>query len=408
VSDRGPLDPDDDPFRSIPLFGDLARMLQQQGPVSWDAARQLAASIATEGASEPNIDPLDRIKLEQLARVADLQVANASGLTTSPTGKGITVVPVNRSQWIQQTLASHRPLLEALAGSLSGGLAAGMTGGDPDDPGFSDDDDPMAKMLGGIMQAFSPVMLGMTAGSMLGHLARRSLGQYDLPIPRPPSDELMIVLSNLDEFGRGWSLPEDDLRLWVCVHEVAHHAVLSLPHVRARLETLLHAYVAGFEPDSNTLESKLGELDVSDVSALDNVQQLLGDPEVLLGAIQSPAQRELLPQLEALVAVIVGYVDHLMDEIGHGLIGSYDMVTEAMRRRRVTADPSDRFVERLLGVELTQAQYERGSAFIEGVVERAGREALDRLWRSDRELPTPPEVDAPGLWLARIDIDESP
>ena len=79
------------------------------------------------------------------------------------------------------------------------------------------------------MQAFSPVMLGMTAGSMLGHLAKRSFGQYDLPIPRPPGDELMIVLANLDEFGREWSLPEDDLRLWVCVHEVAHHAVLVAP-----------------------------------------------------------------------------------------------------------------------------------------------------------------------------------
>ena len=386
-------------------------MLQQQGPVSWDAARQLAASIATDGQSEPNIDPLDRIKLEQLARVAELQVANVSGLTTSPTGRGITVVPANRSQWIQQSLAGYRPLLEALANSLSGGMAAGMAAGmsgagDPDDE-YSDDD-PMAKMLGGIMQAFTPVMLGMTAGSMLGHLARRSFGQYDLPIPRPSGDELTIVLANLDEFGREWSLPEDDLRLWVCVHEVARHAVLSLPHVRARLESLLNEYVNGFEPDSGTLESKLGELDVSDLSGLENMQQLLGDPEVLLGAIQSPAQRALLPRLEALVAVIVGYVDHLMDDIGQGLIGSYDMVTEAMRRRRVTADPSDRFVERLLGLELTQAQYERGSAFIDGIVDRAGREALDRLWASERELPTPAEVDAPGLWLARIDLPDAP
>jgi coenzyme F420 biosynthesis associated uncharacterized protein len=246
----------------------------------------------------------------------------------------------------------------------------------------------------------------MTAGSMLGHLALRSFGQYDLPIPRPPSDDLMIVLGNLDEFGREWSLPEDDLRLWVCVHEVAHHAVLSVPHVRERLESLLHAYVAGFEPNSGSLESKLGELDVNDMSALTDIQQFFGDPEVLLGAIQSPAQRELLPRLEALVAVIVGYVDHLMDEIGQGLIGSYAMVTEAIRRRRVTADPSDRFVERLLGLELTQAQYERGSAFVEGAVERAGRQALERLWQSDRELPTPAEVDAPGLWLARIDLDD--
>ena len=399
MSDHGPFDPGDDPFRNLPLFGDLAKMLQQQGPVSWDAARQLATSIATEGASEPNIDPLDRIKLEQLARVADLQVANATGLSTSATGGGVTVVPVTRFQWIQQTLTSHRALFENLATSLGQGTAS-------PDADFGDADDPMAKMLGGIMQAFSPVMLGMTAGSMLGHLARRSLGQYDLPIPRPPSDELMLVLGNVDEFGREWSLPEDDLRLWVCVHEVTHHAVLAVPHVRSALESLLHDYVAGFQPDSGALEAKIGELDMSDLSGLSDMQQLFGDPEVLLGAIQSDAQRELLPRLEALVAVIVGYVDNVMDTIGNGLIGSYGMVTEAMRRRRVTADPSDRFVDRLLGLELSQRQYERGAAFIDGVVERAGRDALDRLWSSERTLPTPAEIDAPGLWLARIEFDE--
>jgi uncharacterized protein (DUF2342 family) len=96
-----------------------------------------------------------------------------------------------------------------------------------------------------------------------------------------------------------------------------------------------------------------------------------------------------------------------MDDIGQGLIGSYGMVTEAMRRRRVTADPSDRFVERLLGLELSQAQYERGATFISGVVERAGPKALERLWASERELPTPAEVDAPGLWLARIDLPDA-
>jgi putative hydrolase len=395
VSDPGPLE-GNDPFKGIPLFGDLARMLQQQGPVSWDAARQLAASIATDGVSEPNVDPLERIKLEQLARVAELHVANASGLPTAP--NGITIIAGTRSQWIQRTLDAQRELFEALAGSLSGGFTATL--GETED----ELDDPMSKMLGGIMQAFSPVMLGMTAGSMLGHLARRSFGQYDLPIPRPASNELLIVLSNLREFGREWSLPEDDLQLWICVHEVAHHTVLGLPHVRDRINSLLYAYVAGFEPDAGGLESRLGDLDANDPAALDNVQRLLGDPEVLLGAIQSAAQRELLPRLEAIVAVVVGYVDHLMDQVGHGLIGSYGMVTEALRRRRVAADPSDRFVERLLGLELTQAQYERGAAFIDGIVERAGPEILERLWRSERELPTPAEVDAPGLWLARIDL----
>ncbi|HEY2814338.1 MAG TPA: zinc-dependent metalloprotease [Acidimicrobiales bacterium] len=403
MSDPGPLGPEgDDPFRGIPLFGDLARMLQQQGPVNWDAARQLAASIATEGASEPNVDPLDRIQLEQLARVAELQVANATSLTTSPSGRGVSIVPVTRTVWMQKTLDAHRQLFEALAGSLSGTQQMPTLSDDPEDL-----DDPMAKMLGGIMQAFSPVMLGMTIGSLLGHLARRSFGQYDLPIPRPPSDEIAFLLGNIDDFGNEWSLPKDDLRLWVCVHEVTRHAVLSVPHVRSTLDSLLHRYVAGFEPDPNALETRLGELDVSDPNALTKLPELLGDPEVLLGAIQSPAQRELLPQLEAIVAVVVGYVDYVMDSVGEGLVGSYGMVTEALRRRRVTADPSDRFVERLFGLELTQAHYEHGAAFVHGVVERSGADALERLWKSERELPTPAEIDAPGLWLARIDLPES-
>ena len=80
------------------------------------------------------------------------------------------------------------------------------------------------------------------------------------------------------------------------------------------------------------------------------------------------------------------------------------MVTEAIRRRRVEASTSDRFVERLFGLELTQDRYDRGAAFVDGVVERAGTEAIERLWRSADQLPTPAELDAPGLWLARIDL----
>ncbi len=146
---------------------------------------------------------------------------------------------------------------------------------------------------------------------------------------------------------------------------------------------------------------------MSDPSDLDGLQSLFGDPETLLGAIRSPAQRDLLPRFEALVAVIVGYVDHVMDGIGTGLVGSYGMVTEAVRRRRVQADQSDRFVERLFGLELTQAQYDRGADFVAGVVERSGDEGLARLWESERTLPTPAEVDAPGLWLARIELPEA-
>ena len=93
-----------------------------------------------------------------------------------------------------------------------------------------------------------------------------------------------------------------------------------------------------------------------------------------------------------------------VDVVGEQLIADYPRLTEALRRRRVEAAEADRFVERLFGLELTQATYDRGNAFVAGVLERAGQDGLRRLWDGPDLLPTPPEVDAPGLWLARIDL----
>jgi putative hydrolase len=327
--------------------------------------------------------------------VAELRVADTTGLSVSTTGRAVSIVPVTRTQWVQATLPAFKPRFESLATSLSA---------TPEDP-LEASGDPTA-MLGNLMGMMTPMLVGMAAGSMVGHLATTSFGTYDLPIPRPATDELIVVARNLDAFAADWSLPDDDLRLWVCVHELTHHAVLGIPHVRSRLDDLLNRYAAGFQPDPNALEERFGQFDLSDAEGMAGLQSMFNDPEAILGAVQSPAQRELLPHLDALVAVIIGYADHVMDTIGEGLIGSYGMLAEALRRRRVTADESSRFVERLLGLELTQEQCDRGEAFVQGVVERAGKPGLDRIWRSERELPTPAEVDAPGLWLARIDLPD--
>ncbi len=391
--DSEPFGAGGNPFQGLPIFGDLARLFSQQGSMGWDAARQLALSVATDGGQETNVDPMDRIRIEQLARVAELQIGQATGLPSSD-GRGITIVPVTRSQWVTATLDAWRPLFENLAGAI-GDQGGAETAPDPSDP--------MAFMAP-LMKMVGPMMLGMTAGSMVGHLSRRSLGQYDLPIPRPISDELMVVPANLDEFGREWSLPAEDLRLWVCLQEVAVHTILRVPHVRRRLDELLLQYVSGFEPDAGVLEDRLGSIDPGDAGSMGGLQSLFGDPEVLLGAIQSPAQRAMLPRFEALIAAIVGYVDHVMDQVGHNLINNYGMLTEALRRRRVEVDASNRFVERLFGLELTQGAFDRGAAFVAGVAERAGDPGLARLWESEPNLPTPSEIDAPGLWLARIDL----
>ena len=212
-------------------------------------------------------------------------------------------------------------------------------------------------------------------------------------------------MPNIDAFADEWSIARDDVRLWVCVHELAHHAVLGVPHVRAALDDLLTRHASAFRNDPGALEARLGEIDLSDPAALAGLQEVLGSPDLVLGAITSPEQESLRPQMEALVSVVVGVVDHVLDVVGGKLIGSYPMLTEALRRRRVASGEADRFVERLFGLELGQATYERGAAFVAGVLERAGDDGLRRLWADPANLPTPNEVDAPGLWLARIDLE---
>jgi uncharacterized protein (DUF2342 family) len=103
-----------------------------------------------------------------------------------------------------------------------------------------------------------------------------------------------------------------------------------------------------------------------------------------------------------------GYADHVLGIIGRRLIATFDQIHEAMQRHRVERGEAERFIEGLLGLKLERAHYERGQAFVDGVVERAGLDGLNRLWDGPAMLPTPNELDAPGLWLARIDLPPGP
>ena len=378
------------PFEGFPLFGDLARMFAAQGPVNWDVARQMALWLATEGKPQGNVDPMERIRLEELARVAEMHVTEVSGLSTSIAGGLLSVLPVTRGDWALHSLESYRPMLERLARAL-----------EQDQPDI--EPDASTAFLGDLGKLLGPVLLGLQAGVMLGHLARLGFGQYDLPLPRRPADQLLVIPANIDAFATEWGLDLDDLRMLVCLSEITHHAVLGRPHVRARLLALIDDYVNRFHVDPDAVEASFGELDLSNMSAL---QDMFGNPETLLGAVQTPEQQEVRARIDVLLTAIVGYVDHVLETVGRNLIGTYDRLMEAVRRRRAEATDGERFAARLLGLEVGRPQYERGAAFARGVVERAGEEGLRRLWHSERELPTAAELDAPGLWLARIDLPD--
>src|SRR3954447_22934745 len=248
------------PFAGLPMFGDIAKMMQGQGPLNWDIARQFAAMAASGGGSEANVEPQVRMQLDELARIADMQVQEVTDLPTEVDGRAVRLVVTTPGAWAQRTLDDYRPLMTELATSL----------GQRSDISEVDEEisDPMAQMFAGLSKMMAPSMLGMAVGSMVGHLAGRAFGQYDLPIPRPHSNELLIVPQTIDAFAENWSLPVDELRLWVCLQEITAHAVLAVPHLRDALEGYVRRHVAGFRPDAGAIADRLGSVDLGDADAL--------------------------------------------------------------------------------------------------------------------------------------------
>ena len=423
------FDPSTFDFSQIDL-NQIMRMLQSDGPLNWEVARQTADQVALEGRPEPTITPADRKQFEELAHAAQTLVVGETGLTATFATELRTVGPRG---WVELHMVALQPVLEALATALgdsmrrAGEQADQEEGTDPFSaeelgnmpnipgmPGMAGMFGAMGAMggLGPMLGMIAPALLGVQAGSMLGFLAQHALGRYDLPLPTGPvptatapggdDPSLCFVVPNIDAFEAAWELPRDDLRFYVALHEVVHAALRSVPWIRSRLVQLAVDYVSAYQVDVNAFEAEFGMLDPSDPMAM---QSMTEDPERVLGAMQSPAQAAPREELQRLTAVLDGYADLVVARIGQRLIPTFDRIHEAKKRHRVERGEAERFIETLLGLKLERAHYERGQSFVEGVVERAGIDGLNKLFEGDAMLPTPNELDAPGLWLARIGVE---
>jgi len=381
------------PFGGIPFFNDMMRAMAGQGPLNWDLAQQFAQLGSVGDTSDPEPDTATRLAFNSLADIADMHVRAVTSLSTGANDTHTEILTTTRARWAQRTLTDLRPLFTNLATALQS-----------QDSQLATPDDPMAAMMANLSTMMAPAMMGMSVGSMVGALASHSLGQYEIPIARPHTSEILIVSSSVDAFAAEWEIPTDDLRMWVLIHELSSHAVLAAPAISEGLTALVHAHVSAFRPDPDALMSSLTDVDPSDTDAMAAVQSLFSNPMVMMGASRTAEQEALAPVLDAHVAAISGYIDYVVDTVSSRLLGGASPIAEAVRRRRVENGTNTHLVEQLLGISQTRAQQQRGRAFIDGVIEREGAEKLPALVSAPGNLPTPNEIDAPGLWLARLEI----
>ena len=381
------------PFGGIPFFNDMMRAMAGQGPLNWDLAQQFAQLGSIGDTADPEPDTATRLAFNSLADIADMHVRSVTSLSTGANDTHTEILTTTRARWAQRTLTDLRPLFTDLATALQ------SQDSHPTTP-----DDPMAAMMANLSTMMAPAMMGMSVGSMVGALGSHALGQYEIPVARPHTSEILIVSSSVDAFAAEWEIPTDDLRMWVLIHELSSHAVLAAPAISEGLTALVHAHVSAFRPDPDALMSSLTDVDPSDTDAMAAVQSLFSNPMVMMGASRTAEQEALAPVLDAHVAAISGYIDYVVDTVSARLLGGASPIAEAVRRRRVQNGTNAHLVEQLLGISQTRAQQQRGRAFIDGVIEREGAGKLPALVSAPGNLPTPNEIDAPGLWLARLEI----
>jgi putative hydrolase len=393
-------------------------VLSTPGPLNWQIATQFATLSATGGEDEPSVGEDDRIQLEELAHAAQTHVVGETGLALTSMAP---VRAMGRQEWAALHIDALRPVLETFAENLGQVFSpevmrglfeqVDLSAANLDELGIdaSTAGVPDPEQLAGLAPMLAPLLLGVQAGSMIGYLARHALGRYDLPLPASDEPSLCFVVPNLDAFESDWSLDRADLRFYVAIHEVVHAAMRSVPWVRERLVELATEYVSAYELDPTVLDARLGDSQFADLDPDDpaSLQAIAEHPEELLGTLRTDRQRALLERARVFHAVLEGYADVVLERVGRKLIGQFDRIHEAMARHRSERGEAERFVEGLLGLAVDRDDYDRGGTFARGVVERAGLDGLNRLWDDPTMEPTPNELVAPGLWLARIDLSSS-
>jgi coenzyme F420 biosynthesis associated uncharacterized protein len=211
---------------------------------------------------------------------------------------------------------------------------------------------------------------------------------------------LLLVAPNIVATERKLGVDPSDFRLWVCLHEVTHQLQFTgVPWLQGHLESEIGKFVEATDLSPDVLRQGLADV----VRSLaDAVRGEDGDSSGLLALIRDPRQREVLDRVTAVMSLVEGHAEYVMDGVGPEVVPSVVTLRKRFAQRRKGRGPFDRVMRRLLGLEQKMKQYADGREFVGGVIERAGMEGFNRVWESPETLPRIEELTDPGSWVERV------
>ncbi len=336
------------------------------GPVPWTAAVKVAERLA---GTYPLYDSFHRAAL--IAEAEPL-VAKAQELVEAETGLGSVGVPtvevVDRGRWIERNVAFFSKIVDATLTQPQS----------------------LVKRIGG------PIVAAET-GALLGVLARRVLGQYELVLPSEDAgDTIYLVGPNVLAMERSNQFRPSEFRMWIALHECTHRLQFTaVPWMRDYFFDLVTTLAAASHTDERRLISLGSELR----KASDEGRPLI-DESGLFGLFANEDQRQQLDKIQALMSLLEGHGHVIMDRVGRRILRTQARMSSLLKARR--ADPRMAAFMRFTGLEMKMRQYELGEQFVLGVERLANFGAVDLAWTGPEALPTLTEIESPELWLRRV------
>jgi len=337
-----------------------ARRLMKPGP---DVNRDEAAAVVAE--------------LRSSAKTAEGHVRDYTGLHT--TSASAPVLVVDRGGWVEANADGFREVMKPVLAKLRAKRSTNP---------------------GPVTTAIGARVTGLEAGGLLAYLSNKVLGQFD-PFYTGAAGHrgrLLLVAPNVVQVERELEVDPHDFRLWVCVHEETHRVQFTaVPWLRDHLLGEVSHLVDSAELDPQKLAQLMRD-------GIERIGRLVrGDPDVsLLDVMQTPEQKVVVERLTAVMSLLEGHADVVMDGVGPSVIPSVEKIRKGFTKRRAGAGPIDQMVRRLLGFDAKLKQYRDGAVFVRGALDRVGMDGFNAVWAEPANLPHKDELADPARWVARV------
>ncbi|MFG1998694.1 zinc-dependent metalloprotease [Spirillospora sp. NPDC048911] len=354
--------------------------------IDWNVAVQTGIRLVRPGPQVSHEEARKVVdELRELSGLAQGHVLEFTGIQAEQDPAPATIV--DRPGWIRANVDGFKVVLEPLMEQMQERRGTGLLSGGP----------------GGVMvQAVGSRVTGMQVGAILSYMASRVLGQYELFLPpdpsgRAPTGRLTLVAPNIVHVEQELGVDPRDFRLWVCLHEETHRTQFTgVPWLREYVQDQMTKFLLASDLDPGAMLDRLRDAAEAVADAV------RGGESSLIDAIQSPEQREILDRLTAVMTLVEGHGDYVMDAVGPEVVPSVQQIRSRFQGRRDGGSRMDKTIRRVLGIDLKMKQYAEGSRFVRRVVTEVGMDGFNKIWQSPETLPTHDEIKEPAAWMNRV------